>query len=368
MFKGNKWEWPEVYVILRILADVKVYAADSELNKLEDFYLSIIKTIREETKGEIKEYTDVEMISIYINGAKVKELPAIEFESESVNLFDEINSKDSMGAFHAENTQNPNDKILCYKLFTPAIDKNDIMVEITDADTVYSPTIGSLIKSELGSYSTLLNAGKTTNFIYKIVHNNPDLIREANEIYKVSGGKNHTEVRELINKIIKESGTLEYRKINNQIFEDNLVLIDSNMDKIIAETLLYCYKEGISNCNDMVEKLEQENPMNYGNVNAYKYKFKKFLTAVALGMKPATVWDGLNEATGGYIVVTKEDNTIEYHIYNRNYFEEYLLNNTKYETASTSRNDFGEVYSENGEDFIKLNLQVKFRQLRRVSQ
>lgn len=55
----------------------------------------------------------------------------------------------------------------------------------------------------------------------------------------------------------------------------------------------------------MVEKLEQENPMNYGNVNAYRYKFKKFLTAVSLGMKTATVWDGLDEATGGYIVVTK---------------------------------------------------------------
>lgn len=361
MFKGNKWEWSEVYTLLRILADGKVYAADSKLNKLEDVYLPIIKTIREETKDEIKEYTAVKMISIYINGAKVKELPAIEFESESVNMLNEINSKDSYGALSVESTQNSRYKILCYKLFTPAIDKNDIMVEITDADTVYNPTIGSLIKSELGSYSTLLNAGKTTNFIYKIVQNHPDLIREANEIYKVSGGKNHTEVRELINKIIKESGTLEYRKINNQIFEDNLVLIDSNMDKIIAETLLYFYRDGISNCNDMVEKLEQENPMNYGNVNAYRYKFKKFLTAVALGMKPATVWDGLDEATGGYIVVTKEGNVLAYHIYNRNYFEEYLLSNTKYETASTSRHDFGEVYNENGEDFIKLNLQVRFR-------
>lgn len=361
MFKGNKWEWPEVYVILRILVDVKVYAADSELNKLEDFYLSIIKTIREETKGEIKEYTDVEMISIYINGAKVKELPAIEFELESVNLLNEINSKDSKYAFSVESTQNCVDRILCYKLFTPAIDKNDIMVKITDADTVYSPTICSLIKSELGSYSTLLNAGKTTNFIYKIVQNHPDLIREVNGVYKVSGGKNHTDVRGLINKIIEENGALEYRNMNNQIFEDNLVLIDSNMDKIIAETLLYFYKDGISNCNEMVEKLEKENPMNYGNVNAYRYKFKKFLTAVALGMKPATVWDSWDEATGGYIVVTKEGNVLAYHIYNRNYFEEYLLSNTKYETASTSRHDFGEVYSENGEDFIKLNLQVRFR-------
>ena len=339
MFKGNKWEWSEVYALLRILADEKIYATDSET----------------------KEYTAGEMISIYINGEKVKELPATEFESESVNLLNEINSKDFYGALSVESTQNFRDKILCYKILTPAIDKNDIMIKITDADTVYSPTIGSLIKSELGSYSTLLNAGKTTNFIYKIVQNHSDLIREANEIYKVSGGKNHTDVRGRISKIIEENGTLEYRNINNQIFEDNLVLIDSNMGKIIAETLLYFYKDGISNCNEMVEKLEQENPLNYGNVNAYRYKFKKFLTAVALGMKHATVWDGLDETTGGYIVVTKEDNVLAYHIYNRNYFEEYLLSNTKYETASTSRHDFGEVYSENGEDFIKLNLQVRFR-------
>ena len=187
------------------------------------------------------------------------------------------------------------------------------------------------------------------------------MVREANEIYIVSAGKNHTDVRGRINKIIDENGQLKYWKMNNQTFSDNLVLIDSNMDRIIAETLLYFYKDGISNCDDMVAKLERENPMNYGNVNAYKYKFKKFLTAVALGMKPATVWDGLDEATGGYIVVTKEGNVLAYHIYNRNYFEEYLLKNTKYETASTSRHDFGEVYSENGEEFIKLNLQVRFR-------
>lgn len=143
MFKGNKWEWPEVYSLLRILEDAKVYAADSELNKLEDVYIPIIKTIREETKDEIKEYIAVEMISIYINGAKVKELPASEFESESVNLLDEINSKDSYGALSVESTQDFRDKILCYKLFTPAIDKNDIMVKIIDVDTVYSTTIGS---------------------------------------------------------------------------------------------------------------------------------------------------------------------------------------------------------------------------------
>lgn len=78
-------------------------------------------------------------------------------------------------------------------------------------------------------------------------------------------------------------------------------------------------------------------------------------------MVHAAVWNGVDEATGGYIVITKEGNVLAYHTYNRNYFEEYLMKNTKYETASTSRHGFGEIYTEKGEYYIKLNLQVRFR-------
>lgn len=165
MLTGNKGEWSEIYVLLRLLADGKIYAADSELNKLEDVYFPIIKIIREENKGEIKEYATGEIISIYINGSKVKELPATEFETQSELLLNEINSKTSKGAFSVEKTQNFMDKILCYKLSAPATDKSDITIKIIDINTGYSPTVGFSIKSELGSSPTLLNAGKTTNFI-----------------------------------------------------------------------------------------------------------------------------------------------------------------------------------------------------------
>lgn len=361
MLTGNKGEWSEIYVLLKLLAEGKIYAADSKLNKLEDVYFPIIKIIREEVKGEITEYSTGKTISIYLNGAKVKELPASEFDKESEKLLKEINCKTSKGAFSIESTQNFMDKILCYKLSAPAKDKSDITVKIIDINTGYSPVVGFSIKSELGSSPTLLNAGKTTNFIYKITHNHTNLLIETNSVYKIAGGKKHTDIRGRINKILEENGCLSYWNMNNQIFKDNLVLIDSNLDQIIATTLLYFYKDGISNCDEMVEKLERENPMNYGNVNAYKYKFKKFLAAVALGMRPASAWDGIDEATGGYIVVTKNGDVLAYHIYNRNYFEEYLLNNTKYETASTSRHGFGEIYNEHGQDFINLNLQIRFR-------
>lgn len=97
-----------------------------------------IKIIREENKGEIKEYVVEEIISIYINSSKVKELPA----TESKYLLNEINSKASKGAFSVETTQNFMDKILCYKLSAPATDKSDITVKIIDVNTGYSPTVG----------------------------------------------------------------------------------------------------------------------------------------------------------------------------------------------------------------------------------
>ena len=91
-----------------------IYKTKNFLESDASVYFPIIKIIREENKGEIKEFAAGEIISIYINGSKVKELSAIEFEAESEYLLNEINSKASKGAFSVECTQNFMDKILCY--------------------------------------------------------------------------------------------------------------------------------------------------------------------------------------------------------------------------------------------------------------
>ena len=92
----------------------------------------------------------------------------------------------------------------------------------------------------------------------------------------------------------------------------------------------------------------------------YEYKIKRFLTDVALGMMPSKVWTGQYDATGGYLIVKESGDILCYHIYNRNEFEDYLFNNTKLDTASSSRHDFGTVYKENEELYFKLNLQIRF--------
>ncbi len=78
-------------------------------------------------------------------------------------------------------------------------------------------------------------------------------------------------------------------------------------------------------------------------------------------MTPSKVWNGIYDATGGYLIVKGDGDILCYHIYNRNKFEDYLFENTKLETASSSRHEFGKTYIEGGKTYFKLNLQVRFK-------
>ena len=120
---------------------------------------------------------------------------------------------------------------------------------------------------------------------------------------------------------------------------------------------------GITTVKDAISHLNATNPLKYDLSKGhpiYSYKFKKLLTECALGMLPSKTWDGTADATGGYIIVREDGEVLCYHLFNRNEFENYLLNNTKFETGSTSRHEFGSIYKDNGKYYLKLNLQVRF--------
>lgn len=110
------------------------------------------------------------------------------------------------------------------------------------------------------------------------------------------------------------------------------------------------------------------NPLGYRRPDLYAIKFKKLLTASALGMTPGKVWDGKDSATGGYIIIKRDGDVLCYHLYNRNFFEDYLLNNTRIDRPSASRYDFGYVYEKDGNKYIDLNVQVRFKPIGTVKE
>ena len=168
-----------------------------------------------------------------------------------------------------------------------------------------------------------------------------------------------------INSVLESKGKFHFVKTEKQIFSNNLILIDSKLPEILSQVVYEFYSSKNSSVSALVENTNSKNPLNFDISNEhkfYEYKIKRFLTDVALGMMPSKVWTGQYDATGGYLIVKESGDILCYHIYNRNEFENYLFNNTKLDTASSSRHDFGTVYKENGELYFKLNLQIRFTQ------
>ena len=353
MISKNKGEWSELYAMFRLLAQGKIFAADENLNKLDDIYFSIIKIIRETgSRDELEYEKSDDVIKILLNDKFIKDVPVSVFSNQADALLAEI-KKGGERSFSIENTEHFMDEILCDRVTGASSQKTDIKMQIHDIQTGYSPVCGFSIKSELGSAPTLLNASGATNFIYEVIGLNNDDIETTNAIEDIN------KIQKRMNYIFSH-GDMIFQRPANEMMESNLMMLDSKLPEIIAEALKIHYRDNISEVFNVVKALEFENPLNYPHGGFYEYKIRKFLCAVALGMMPSRRWSGKDDATGGYVIVTKDGNVLAYHIYNRDCFEEYLLNNTKFERGSTTRHGYASIYELDGTKYINLNLQIRF--------
>lgn len=221
------------------------------------------------------------------------------------------------------------------------------------------PILADKYKLRFDSKSVLFKASQDTNFVYEIegVDLSDAQIEEINAI------DSRSKIRDRIDRIDQHSGTLKFVSTEKLMFGNNLTLIDSCLPQLLGEVVRVFYSTTLSRTVDLVKNIEESNPLNYdlsGNHPFYSYKVKHFLTDVALGLMPAKEWNGVLDATGGCLVVKEDGDILCYHIYNRNDFEDYLYNNTKLETASSGRHDFGTVYRQDEKLYFKLNLQVRF--------
>ena len=358
MITGNKGEWSEVYTLLKIISDKQLFAGDSNLNKIETLIFPIIKVLRDETNGTFEFSYDNDLV-IVKNGEKEIRISVLEFQKQAYFLLTKLKEKTNT-TFSIPEIESFINSFDSHSLKAKSTVKSDIRIVIHDQRTNTNPELGFSIKSQLGGASTLLNAGKTTNFIFKI--NNLTLTQ--NEITEINEIETRSKIKDRIEKIASLGGNLLFEKTESSIFGNNLILIDSALPKIIAQSLHLFFTSTYSTVLDLTTQISISNPLDYNletNHPFYSYKIKRFLTDIALGMMPSKVWTGELDATGGYLVVKENGEVLCYHIYNRNEFEDYLFTNTKLETASSTRHEFGKIYEENGQIYFKLNLQIRFK-------
>ncbi len=356
--KANKGEWSEFYAFLKIIEEKKLFAADKNLNIIADKFFIFHKMIREEKENKTKIYdlskNKKEIFITDKNGRLLKKFEDKNLGKKTVKIFEKI--KEGKQTFNIPEASALMRDLLCKQLKASNDKKADIVAIIHDHVSSTMPELGFSVKSMVGGSSTLLNAGKTTNFVFEVKGFNGD-------IQKTNAINTKSKIQDRIKEIKNKNGKFEFKKVLSETFASNLRKVDTVFAEFIAYMILDFFSHKINTVQDLTKRLYQDKEMKekYGlSLSDYKYKMKNFLDSTALGMVPSKHWDGTTQAHGGYIVVKENGQVVCYHLYNRDEFHSYLYENTKFESASSTRHDYGKIYKKNGKLFFNLNLQIRF--------
>lgn len=358
---GNKGEWSEIYTLFKLLGDGVVYAGDQNLNKIQDLFYPIIMILRQEKEGDINyQRKNNDVVIQTPQGEELLRVSASLFLEEAEKLLKATHEND--GAFAIPQTEAFMNRIYCHSLKAKSSDKTDIRIILHDRRTKMNSELGFSIKSQLGGDSTLLNASKSTNFNFKI-EGAQFSDEEISGINSLNPKRN--KVIDRVNAIKAKGGKLVFDRVDNPTFYNNLIMLDDGLPSVIASLLLEQLNSGVSTLKELVNRITEINPLGYDTRQPspfYAYKVKHLLTSAALGMMPATAWDGKLDANGGYLVVKGDGDILCYHFYDRNRFEDYLFSNAYLERSSTSRHNYASIIKEeDGTLSFKINFQVRLK-------
>lgn len=354
----NKGEWSELYAFIKLLKEGRIYEADKDANPIKDQYLPIEKIIRNDL-----DYVTGDVIKIANKDSVLTEISPDYLNENVTELFDTIfEGSPGEGAFEIPDIQPLMSDLKISSVKANSLEKVDLHIQIHDYHTGFSPKVGFSIKSDIGSPPTLLNPGKNTRFRYLINGLSDSDMDKINVIDKTTR-KDY--IKERLIKLTELSSSINFFEVIDKTYENNLILIDSRLPEIYGNMILQHYlhiDKGVYNCKELIDFVIENNPLNFKNPKKiYPVKFKKLLAASALGMTPGKEWDGTETANGGYIIIKRNGDVLCYHLYNRNSFEEYLYENTMFDRPSATRYDFGYVYKEDGNKYIDLNIQIRFK-------
>ncbi len=361
LFSGNKGEWSEPYVVLKLLADGKLHQADANMLPSSINFAKIIGVIREDTQAELDAEGNATFSFIDGNGQEQKySLSQTVLETRAKRLYHSIRTFANMkGAF-----QIPEDSINLQKLGFKQLKnpiplgqkcvKRDISLKILDPNTGITPKLGFSVKSELGAAPTLLNASGATNAIYKLNGFDDAKMNMVNTI------ETPTKNIDRAKAILENATSIQFVKYQSNTFYENLLLVDCGLPQIVSDALKLHYFYGCNTTLEMLEKIKDLPSYKSFREDLCTIKYKRFLRACALGMIPSEPWNDVDEASGGYVIVLPNGELIAFYVYNRSLFDQYLAENTKFERASTTRHKYMSVYKEGTDYLVKLNLQIRF--------
>lgn len=347
----NKGEWSELYAICSILQDRIIKVADSDLRPTGEI-IKVLQLLMGSMAGEAEyDITDENGdISVIVDGEVVKKL---KLDSEKVSDLLNGIALGSGRSFSVPVGDSLMNDLMLVSFKTNSYQKSDLNTKSIMPNETTPRTVGFSVKSQVGAMPTLLNASQATNFIFEVEGFNGDI--EA-----VNAIEGSSKIKDRLNAIRDAGGSFVYSDTENQTFQQNLRMTDSLLPDIIAYMLLDFFGgRGTLTLEDASERVVGLLPFQTTELEV-KTKIKTFLSNITLGMVPTREWDG-SELGGGCIFVKNDGDIVCFTLYDRDAFKEYLIKNTKFDTASSSRNKFGVLYRDEatGRLFFNLNLDIR---------
>lgn len=348
----NKGEWSELYAFLYLIDNPTLVVVDDKLQEKDNTTFKILEfLLANDTKYKL--FDNYKVIKLLPNGVN-KEYDISYIGKQHKILLQKIMAhKKAKGTFDIDEVQPLIDDLLDgNKLKGSSRAKGDLKALVFDNIKHSDVNISYNIKSNLGASATLLNASSHTNFIYEVTHITDTIMQQSNAI---------STRKKLIDKcnFLKSKGAVfNFIEIQSSTFANNLKLIDSNLDEILAQMLILSYENNEKDIKILLSSIINDTTSEL----YYKKKIGDFANAVTFGMSASETWDGLNEVNGGIIIVTEigEVYLLDL-IYYKSLVDKYLLDNIKLDSPSSSRYKMFEIYKENDKYYFKLNLQVRFK-------
>jgi hypothetical protein len=352
--KGNIGEWSELYALGYLLVHGGAFAADEEQKPIPDTFHKVLQVFLAGKIGspEINYVLKENEVAILVSGNEVSRVERSVIEASIKLMLSDLTDGNHNRTFPLTTGTELLNLLKRTRISAGSNEhENDLDLMLQDQVTgTPTPRVGFNVKSQIGNRSTLLNASGATNFIYRIVPNESS----NNKPYPQF---EHGKHRQNLSKLYTTGFHLEFEAMANEIFHQNLTLLDMQFPNYLANVLLHAYLSGEDSFQSSVNaifpptELESRQPI---------FKLKEFLGAVAMGLRPSTHWDGDTTKFSGILVVKINGDVVFYYLYNRKNFEEHLFKNVAFERPSTTRHKYGSIFNENGIDKIKLNLQIRF--------
>lgn len=351
----NKGEWTELYSFLKLLNDKKLLLADKDLNINNNFnHFNVTKVttlnieesfylleddfvlVRNDSIGSEKKIR----VSDFVNNDVLRSLAtSIDSGSSTFNIpeFDLIQDQLGISIVKGGNSNQ----------------KADIVLDINN-NRISKENEGFGIKSYLGSKPTLLNASGNTNFIFEIL----DL--QSNNIDDINSINTNTKIKDRIERIHALGGCFKFSKIETESMKYNLSMVDSSMPEIVSTMLLEFYLNRTNVINSNLENVFNKGNTFNTDFLSLQVKVKRLLVSILLGFFAGKKWDG-SYVANGTIVVKETGEQVGFHIVDKESLENYLFENIKFDTPSTTRHRYGSLILENdGKIYFKLNMQLRF--------